>query len=270
MGRLLLSRRRFVVRTAMSFGAIAVAGCDGLGRSPSFRGILDSAESLTMRGQRLLLSGQALAREYAAKDLSPLFRANGTSMPRDPEYQELLAGGFADWRLRVDGLVAQPASYSLEELRKLPARTQITRHDCVEGWSAIGGWTGVPLSLLLRAAGLKTEARYAVLHCADTLDGEPKKGGDERAGRYYESIDLVDAFHPQTILAYALNGQPLPVRKRCSAAPAGRAAAGLQTSQVSDANRNHRPTGSDWGRQGRFLGRPRLRMVRRHMRRDFG
>jgi DMSO/TMAO reductase YedYZ molybdopterin-dependent catalytic subunit len=132
-------------------------------------------------------------------------------MPRDPEYQELLAGGFADWRLRIDGLVGQPASYSLEELRKLPARTQITRHDCVEGWSAIGGWTGVPLSLLLRASGLKTEARYAVLHCADTLDGEPKKGGDERTGRYYESIDLVDAFHPQTILAYALNGQPLPV-----------------------------------------------------------
>lgn len=211
MRRLLLSRRRFVVRTAMSFGAIAVAGCDGLGRSPSFRGVLDSAESLTMRGQRLLLSGQSLAREYAAEDLSPTFRANGTSMPRDQEYQELLAGGFADWRLRVDGLVAQPASYSLEDLRKLPARTQITRHDCVEGWSAIGGWTGVPLSLLLRAAGLATQARYAVLHCADTLEGEPKKGGDERAGRYYESIDLIDAFHPQTILAYALNGRALPV-----------------------------------------------------------
>ena len=211
MGRFLLSRRRFVVRTAMSFGALSIAGCDALGRSSSFRGVLDSAESLTMRSQRLLLSGQSLAREYAEKDRSPIFRANGTSMPRDREYQELLAGGFADWRLRIDGLVGRPASYSLEELRKLPARTQITRHDCVEGWSAIGGWTGVPLSLLLRASGLKTEARYAVLHCADTLDGEPKKGGDERTGRYYESIDLVDAFHPQTILAYALNGQPLPV-----------------------------------------------------------
>jgi DMSO/TMAO reductase YedYZ molybdopterin-dependent catalytic subunit len=195
----------------MSVGALTVAGCDSLGRSPAFRGTLDRAESLTMRGQRLLLTGQSLAREYTAKDLSPKFRANGTAMPRDLEYQELLAEGFANWRLQIDGLVEQPASYSLEELRKLPARTQITRHDCVEGWSAIGGWTGVPLSLLLRAAGLKTEARYAVFHCADTLEGEPKKGGDERAGRYYESIDLIDAFHPQTILAYALNGQPLPV-----------------------------------------------------------
>ncbi len=211
MSRILLSRRRFVVNTALSFGALSVAGCDGLGRSPSFRGALDRAESLTMRGQRLLLGGQSLAPEYAEKDLSPTFRANGTSLPRDPEYQELLAGGFVDWRLRIDGLVEQPSSYSLEDLRKLPARTQITRHDCVEGWSAIGGWTGVPLSLLLRASGLKAEARYAVLHCADTLGGEPRKGGDERAGRYYESIDLIDAFHPQTILAYALNGRPLPV-----------------------------------------------------------
>jgi DMSO/TMAO reductase YedYZ molybdopterin-dependent catalytic subunit len=195
----------------MSFGALSFAGCDDLGRSPTFRKRLDSVEALTMRGQRLLLGGQSLAREYTAKDLSPTFRSNGTLMPRDPEYVQLLEGGFVDWRLRVDGLVERPASYSLAELRKLPARTQITRHDCVEGWSAIGGWTGVPLSLLLRAAGLKAEARYAVFHCADTLGGEPKKGGDERAGRYYESIDLVDAFHPQTILAYAINGEPLPV-----------------------------------------------------------
>src|SRR5450631_3920207 len=155
MGRILLSRRRFVVRTAMSFGALSIAGCDALGRSQSFRGVLDSAESLTMRSQRLLLSGQSLAREYAEKDRSPIFRANGTSMPRDPEYQELLAGGFADWRLRIDGLVGQPASYSLEELRKLPARTQITRHDCVEGWSAIGGWTGFPSRCCCAPRGAK-------------------------------------------------------------------------------------------------------------------
>lgn len=211
MDRILLSRRRFVIRTAMSFGAIALAGCDELGRSPSFRKKLDGVEALTMRGQRLLLGGQRLAREYGAKDLSPVFRFNGTAMPRDPEYQQLLENDFVDWRLQVDGMVERPASYSLAELRRLPARTQITRHDCVEGWSAIGGWTGVQLSLLLKAAGVKSEACYAVFHCADTLSGEPKKGGDERAGRYYESIDLVDAFHPQTILAYAINGQPLPV-----------------------------------------------------------
>jgi DMSO/TMAO reductase YedYZ molybdopterin-dependent catalytic subunit len=84
----------------------------------------------------------------------------------------------------------------------MPARTQITRHDCVEGWSAIGQWTGAPLKLLLDAAGLKQSARYIVFHCADRIGGAP----------YYESIDLIDAFHPQTILAWALNGQMLPVQ----------------------------------------------------------
>jgi DMSO/TMAO reductase YedYZ molybdopterin-dependent catalytic subunit len=211
MSRLLVSRRRFIANTALGFGALCIAGCDELGRSPTFRRGLNSAEGLTLRGQRLLQVGQALAREYTAKDLSPTFRSNGTMIPQDPEYQELLAGGFSAWRLRVDGLVERPASYSLAELGRLPARTQITRHDCVEGWSAIGGWTGVQLSFLLQAALVKSTARYAVFHCADTLGGEPRKGGDERSGRYYESIDLVDAFHPQTILAYALNGRPLPV-----------------------------------------------------------
>ena len=158
------------------------------------------------------LAFKALAREYTAADLSPTFKGIGTVMPPDEEYQSLLDEQFASWRLIVDGLVERPASYSLAQLRQLPARTQITRHDCVEGWSAIGGWTGTPLGLLLQAAGLTADARYVVFHCADTYDGIPKKGGDERAGRYYESIDLVDAFHPQTILAYAMNGEPLPVQ----------------------------------------------------------
>jgi DMSO/TMAO reductase YedYZ molybdopterin-dependent catalytic subunit len=196
---------------AMSFGSLLTAGCDRLSQSPAFRPVLDDPEALTRRGQRALIGGHALAREYTPQEVSPVFRSNGTSMPADEEYQRLLEGGFADWRLTVDGLVRRPARYSLAQLRALPARTQITRHDCVEGWSAIGGWTGVPLSLLLHASGLKSSARYAVCHCADTLGSEPVKGGDERAGRYNESIDLIDAFHPQTILAYALNGRPLPV-----------------------------------------------------------
>ena len=91
---------------------------------------------------------------------------------------------------------------SLADLRALAARTQITRHDCVEGWSAIGQWTGVPLGEVLKAAGLAANARYIVFHCADNLDGQ---------GLYYESIDLFDAFHPQTILAYAMNGRPLQI-----------------------------------------------------------
>ncbi|MFI4891497.1 MAG: molybdopterin-binding protein [Steroidobacterales bacterium] len=211
MSDIVVSRRRFIIHGALSFGALSLAGCDNLGRSPPFRRQFDNVEKLTMRVQRLLQGSSSLAREYTAQDLSPTFRANGSISPRDPKYLELLENDFADWRLRIDGLVERPASYSLVELRALQARTQITRHDCVEGWSAIGGWTGVPLSVLLHAARLKPEARYAVFYCADTLGGEPSKGGDERVGRYYESIDLVDAFHPQTILAYALNGKPLPV-----------------------------------------------------------
>jgi DMSO/TMAO reductase YedYZ molybdopterin-dependent catalytic subunit len=211
MSDIIVSRRRFIIRGAISFGALSVAGCDNLGRSPWVRRQLDGVETLTMRVQRLLQGSSSLAREYTAQDLSPMFRPNGTISPRDPKYLQLLENNFADWRLTLDGLVERPASYSLAELRALPARTQITRHDCVEGWSAIGGWTGVPLSVLLHSAVLKPDARYAVFYCADTLGGEPSKGGDERQGRYYESLDLVDAFHPQTILAYALNGQPLPV-----------------------------------------------------------
>ena len=102
-------------------------------------------------------------------------------------------------------------SLSVAQIRKLPSRTQITRHDCVEGWSAIGQWTGVPLGLLLKAAGIAPGARYAVFHCADNLTGEPAKGGEQSPGQYYESIDLVDAFHPQTIIAYALNNRPLDI-----------------------------------------------------------
>jgi DMSO/TMAO reductase YedYZ molybdopterin-dependent catalytic subunit len=211
MSHIILSRRRFLVHGAVSFGTLGLAGCDALGRSPGMRRQFDGIESLTMAAQRLLQGRSSLAREYTARDISPTFRPNGTIRPRDPGYLELLENNFADWRLQLDGLVERPASYSLADLRALPARTQITRHDCVEGWSAVGGWTGVPLSLLLHAAVLKPEARYAVFYCADTLGAEPQKGGDQRIGRYYESIDLVDAFHPQTMLAYALNGQPLPV-----------------------------------------------------------
>ena len=106
----------------------------------------------------------------------------------------------------VDGLVEQPLSLSLAELRALPSRTQITRHDCVEGWSSIGKWKGARLGPLLDQAGLKPNARYIVFHCADTLEQTL-----DGSGQYYESIDLIDAYHPQTILAYDMNDQPLPV-----------------------------------------------------------
>ena len=147
-----------------------------------------------------------MAREFGEADLSRVFRSNGTSMPDNARYLDWMNRRFLTWRLEVGGLVERPVQLSLDELKALPSRTQITRHDCVEGWSAIGKWTGVPLGMLLHSAGLKPEARYIVFHCADqyeqALDG---------AGWYYESIDLVDAFHPQTILAYALNDKALAV-----------------------------------------------------------
>jgi DMSO/TMAO reductase YedYZ molybdopterin-dependent catalytic subunit len=178
-----------------------LTGCDRLDRSESFRGVLRSAEGLTMRAQRLITDRQALAREYDAADMSPIFRANGNILPAGPEYQAHAAARFADWRLAVDGLVRTPLSLSLAQIRTMPRRSQITRHDCVEGWSAIGKWTGVPLSLLLDQAGLHHDARYIVFHCADRFGARP----------YYESIDLIDAYHPQTILAWAMNDALLPI-----------------------------------------------------------
>ncbi|GLK79125.1 molybdopterin-binding protein [Methylopila turkensis] len=201
-----LTRRRFLIGSGLGAGAVALGGCDLLEPNEQTQAVLRSAETLTMKLQRLLQGRGALAREYLEADISPTFRVNGTSAPDSDEYARLLEGKFADWRLRIDGLVERPQAFSLAELKALPARTQITRHDCVEGWSAIGKWTGVPLGALFTAVGIKPSARYVVFHCADelekTLDG---------SGRYYESVDLIDAFHPQTILAYAMNGQDLSV-----------------------------------------------------------
>jgi DMSO/TMAO reductase YedYZ molybdopterin-dependent catalytic subunit len=205
MTRQVWTRRQMLLRGSLAFGGLILSGCDRLNQAPSFRHVLDaSEEGLTRRAQRLILAPrQSLAPEFKEKDLSPVFRSNGTSMPDTDAYQRILADQFASWQLVVDGLVEQPQMLSLNALRALAARTQITRHDCVEGWSAIGKWTGVPLASVLNLARLRPETRYVVLHCADSLE----RGGD----LYYESIDLIDAYHPQTILAYDLNGKPLEV-----------------------------------------------------------
>jgi DMSO/TMAO reductase YedYZ molybdopterin-dependent catalytic subunit len=195
-----------LLRGSFAFGGLILSGCDRLNQAPTFRHVLDgTGEAFTMRAQRLFLgTRQALAPEFKDKDLSPVFRSNGTSLPDTEDYQRILADGFASWELLVDGLVMQPLRLSLRALRALPSRTQITRHDCVEGWSAIGKWTGTPLSTVLNLAQLHPEARYVVFHCADRIE----RGGE----LYYESIDLLDAYHPQTILAYELNAKPLEVR----------------------------------------------------------
>ena len=166
--------------------------------------MLRSAETLTNSVHRVL-GRRAMAQEFSPKDIAPVFRANGTTMPLGESYAAMVANRFADWTLSVDGLVAEPLELGLADLRAMPARTQITRHDCVEGWSAIGQWKGVRLSHLLDLAQLKPEARYVVFHCLDQMD---EKDEDTM---YYESVDLDDAFHEQTILAWELNGKPLPV-----------------------------------------------------------
>ena len=195
-----LSRRRLLAGLGLAVSVPMLSACDRLGRSPAFRNFLASGEWLSYRVHRLIGSS-ALATEYPESELSPMFRTNGNTRPRSAEYLRHASENFANWRLKIDGLVAAPQSLSLVDLRRMPSRTQITRHDCVEGWSAIGKWTGVPLGALLDRAQLRPEARFVVFHCADDFRGTP----------YYESIDLVDAFHPQTILAYGMNGNDLPM-----------------------------------------------------------
>lgn len=179
-----------------------LTGCDRLARDERFRRALFSAENMHKWLQRSLQGRESLAREFRPDQRSPIFRGNGTLNPDTEAYRALWREGFRAWRLRVDGLVARPLSLSLAQLHAMPQRVQTTRHDCVEGWSAIGTWRGVPLRIVLEAAGLSTRARYLVFHCMDDMGG----GQD-----YYESIDLVDAVHPQTILAHSLNDAPLPV-----------------------------------------------------------
>lgn len=194
----MIDRRRFIATGA---SGLLLGGCDRLNNNAQFRDVLRSAEKVTMGAQRLVSPRDALAREYSDADMSPIFRSNGTSMPSTTEYARHLAENFANWRLAVDGLVGRPLSIPLQTLRSIPHRVQITRHDCVEGWSAIGKWHGLELSRILDAAGLSTRAKYIVFHCADWFGDKP----------YYESIDLIDAFHPQTILAWGMNDHLLAV-----------------------------------------------------------
>jgi DMSO/TMAO reductase YedYZ molybdopterin-dependent catalytic subunit len=200
--RILIARRRLLRAAVAGAGVGLLAGCDALSRREGFVDTLALAEPLSRRVQRLL-TGDRLAAEFPESMISPVFRPNGSTDPTTPEYLALKADGFRGYRLQVAGLVERPLEFSLDALRALPARTQITRHDCVEGWSVIGKWTGVPLAHLLGLARPRPGARYVVFHCFDDLDGS--------GGRYYESIDLVDAYHPQTLAAYMLNDTPIPI-----------------------------------------------------------
>jgi len=199
-------RRRFLRNALTVAGVGLLAGCDRLSQNEWAPNVLAKAETLTQAVQRAL-TRNALAREYTEADISPVFRANGSTNPQTPEYLALAKNDFRNYRLQVGGLVAHPLSFSLEQLRALPARAQITRHDCVEGWSVIGKWKGVQLSRVLELVQPRGNARYVVFHCFDRMDD----GGLDGGTPYYESIGFDDAYHPQTLLAYELNDQPLPI-----------------------------------------------------------
>jgi len=205
-GQRKLDRRGFLARGLAAVSTALLGGCEDLSNQSWVRRVLDSAETLTRVTQEALLSQQALAREFSEAYISREFKANGSTNPDDADYVAQAKNGFADWKLVVGGLVEEPLEFSLAELRTMPSRTQITRHDCVEGWSCIGKWKGVRLSTLLERVRLKPQARYIVFYCADAL-GRTGTAAD----KYYESIGLADAFHEQTILAYEMNDRVLPV-----------------------------------------------------------
>lgn len=195
-----LTRRHIVTGLGVLAAPALILGANHLLSDTARRkAVLRSGEWLSRR-THALIGKDALAREFGPGDISAKFRVNGSSQCEAEDWQRHAASGFADWQLLVAGKVSSPRGFSLAELQAMPARTQITRHDCVEGWSAIAQWTGVPLGLVLDRVGLRPDARYIVFHCADEIMG----------WRYYESIDRAHAYHPQTILAYGMNGAALP------------------------------------------------------------
>jgi DMSO/TMAO reductase YedYZ molybdopterin-dependent catalytic subunit len=201
--------RRNVIRAGLaSFGALVVGACTPLSQQQWVVDILSEVEGLTRRAQRLFAGGHALAPEFTKADIAPVFRANGTLDPQTDDYAAHAAKNFDDWRIEVGGLVENKLSLSMKDLRNFPPRTQITRHDCVEGWSCIGEWTGAQLAHILAMAKPNANARYIMFFCADPMGSS--LSGD--VPHYYESLDLLEATHPQTILAYELNGHQLPVQ----------------------------------------------------------
>ncbi len=197
-----LSRRKLITT-----GLVATAGASGLAVAaklakryglipPDAGGLYGAGETLTYAAQRIL-THHSMAREFAPSQISKVPFANAVD-PLGEGFQRLQEGAFADWRLAVDGMVARPASFSLAELKSFPSRTQITLIACEEGWSYIAEWSGVPLSHILGLVGALPQVRYVVYRSI-----QPD---------WWESIDMADALHPQTLVTLGMNGGELPVR----------------------------------------------------------
>src|ERR1700728_121016 len=202
---LVMSRRKLVTGLA-SAGGLLLAGCSSRELPPTYGNVLRMGDLLTYRAFRMLLPAQSLAREYAHRDISSS-PAVGNTNPADsqqpgfnadrgPLYDRLRSDYFADWRLRVEGRVVRPTSFSLADEKRMPARTQITKHTCEEGWTAIAEWTGVPLRSALEAAGIQPSARFVKYYASD----------DDAEG-----LVTLHALPLQTILAYGMNGRDLPL-----------------------------------------------------------
>jgi DMSO/TMAO reductase YedYZ molybdopterin-dependent catalytic subunit len=196
-----LITRRKVITTALT----ALGGASGLAAAarladwyglipPDHGGLYGAGETLTYASHRLLTARGSRAREFRPDQISKVAPVNGPP-PRAFDYQQLLRRGFTNWRLDIDGLVARPSSFSLADLHGFPVSRQITHQACEEGWSFIAEWIGVPLSYVLTLVGTNPNARYVVFYAYD----------DD-----WESIDMADAWHPQTLLAYGMNGSELP------------------------------------------------------------
>jgi len=196
-----ISRRTMITRglaAAAGLSGLAVAGrvADRFGLvPPDHGGIYGPGETMTYAAQRLL-TRHSLAREFSRSQISNPPFANEIAQPSDL-FKRLQADGFKDWRLSVEGLVAQPASLSLDDIKRFPVRRQITEIACEEGWSYVAEWAGTPLIEVLRAAGVMPQARYVVYFSIQRS--------------WWDSIDMTDALHPQTLLTYAMNDGDLPV-----------------------------------------------------------
>jgi DMSO/TMAO reductase YedYZ molybdopterin-dependent catalytic subunit len=202
-----VSRRRLLGLFA-ALGSSLLTACSKVAETSWFSAALSAGEVINKSIHKAVGGKSSLAQEFSEADLSPSFRGNGTTNPSSADYQNHVRTSFTNWQLRVDGLVDQPTTYTMARIRELSARTQITRHDCVEGWSAIGKWKGVPLALILGEVKPTAAAKFVVFHCTDTYPGRDSAAPVP----YYESVDLEDATHAQTILAYELNNSALPVK----------------------------------------------------------